>query len=94
MAQQQQPGAPIFGVASTAAMQIDLAGEGSSRSAAAFGTPAAHGTQASGPQTQPSQFGGLRSSSNWALSGAPRVVPVSDRGAGGWLEARLRALAQ
>eukprot|EP00966_Prymnesium_polylepis_P087327 2021067-Prymnesium_polylepis.1 len=54
-------------------MQIDSAGEGSSRSAAAFGlhVPAAHGTQASGPQPQQLQFGSSRSSSNWALNGAP-----------------------
>ena len=69
--QHQQPGASIFGAAPTAAMQIDSAGEGSSRSAPAFGSPAAHGTQASGPQSQQLQFGASRSSSNWALNGAP-----------------------
>ena len=69
--QHQQPGASIFGATPTAAMQVDSAGEGSSRSAAAFGMPAAHGTQASGPQSQHPQFGASRSSSNWALNGAP-----------------------
>eukprot|EP00966_Prymnesium_polylepis_P162212 3748692-Prymnesium_polylepis.1 len=52
--------------------------------------PAAHGTQESGPQPQQSQFGDSRSSSNWALN----VAPESDGGAGGRLEARLRAPAQ
>eukprot|EP00966_Prymnesium_polylepis_P031458 731634-Prymnesium_polylepis.1 len=55
-------------------MQIDSAGEGSPRSAAAFGLPAAHGTQASrvGAAAAAATVWGLQVElSNWALNWAP-----------------------
>eukprot|EP00966_Prymnesium_polylepis_P127752 2953806-Prymnesium_polylepis.1 len=52
-------------------MQIDSAGAGSSRSAAAFGPPVARGTPAAGPQQPSSLFGPSKPASNWTAHGTP-----------------------
>eukprot|EP00966_Prymnesium_polylepis_P202751 4697240-Prymnesium_polylepis.1 len=95
VAQQQQPAVPIFGAAAPAAMQIDPAGAGSP-GAAAFGSPATHGTPAAGPQQPSSLFGSSRPlpPTGWPTPRQVRLsgsspAPSSDGAAGGWLAARL-----